>query len=118
MIENKQSWRLRKHHMRECFFVFGLVAIIYGIGEIYNARIEAARLKCIENLRLIEIGKELWDLERNWPRNVHAQDRKWNEVVGTNRPLTNIPLCPRGGNYTLGNMFTKAKCSIPGHTLP
>ena len=79
-----------------------------------KAKAKAQDINCINNLRQIDLAKRLW-----------AQD---NKKESTDTPtesdlkpyLTNgkMPICPQGGEYTIGSVGEKPTCSHPGHVLP
>jgi uncharacterized phage infection (PIP) family protein YhgE len=72
------------------------------------------RTACIANLRLIYAAKQAWALEKN----------KTDSDVPTEQDLLPylkggvFPVCPAGGNYTIGTVGQLPSCSISGHVLP
>jgi chromosome segregation ATPase len=72
---------------------------------------------CINNLRLIDSAKQQWALEnKKQATDTPAWDDLRPYLTGPNN--TNMPFCPAGGVYTMGNVSEKPTCSIPGHVLP
>ena len=75
---------------------------------------ESARSACINNLQRIEAAKQEWALEYN----------KTADAIPTAQDLLPyivgeiFPVCPAGGNYTIGAVGVSPTCSIPGHVLP
>jgi hypothetical protein len=76
--------------------------------------INQERNTCIANLRLIYAAKQAWALDKN----------KTDSDVPTEQDLLPylkggvFPVCPAGGNYTIGAVAVLPTCSIPGHVLP
>ena len=75
------------------------------------------RNACINNLRQIDAAKEQWALENGKKAGdvVTEADIKPYIKLDANG---NLPKCPAGGTYTIGNVGEKPTCSIPGHELP
>jgi hypothetical protein len=76
------------------------------------------RPSCINNLRQIDSAKQMWALYQH----KSASDiPTWQDIHpylslgGANTPL---PICPRGGTYTIGRADEAPTCSYPGHALP
>jgi len=74
---------------------------------------EAARNKCINNLRQIDGAKNEWALENNKAVGAvpTAQDIAPYIKLDANG---NIPGCPSGGTYTIGAVGEQPSCSIHG----
>ncbi len=69
---------------------------------------------CIALLKQIEGAKATWALEgRKLPTDVPVAG----DLFGEGRYIVKTPRCPAGGDYTLGAVREKPRCSIPGHTL-
>ena len=73
---------------------------------------------CIENLRIIDAAKGQWFLEN---RKQITDLPTWKDLlpyfsVSAGKGL-GVPICPDGGEYTLGSPTEKPTCSIPGHVL-
>ena len=75
------------------------------------------RNACINNLRQIDAAKNEWALEKRKTTGtpVTEDDIKPYIKLDANG---NLPQCPAGGKYTIGNVGEKPTCSIPGHELP
>jgi len=75
---------------------------------------EVERNQCINNLREIDAAKQQWALVNN----------KGDDAIPTAQDLLlylpdqTFPVCPSGGNYTIGAVGVAPTCSIPGHVLP
>jgi hypothetical protein len=68
---------------------------------------------CINNLRQIDGAKQQWALEKQ---------KGTNDVPSVSDISAylhqEIPKCPVGGVYTLGQVGGSPRCSIAGHVLP
>ena len=76
-----------------------------------QTEVEKAKNACINNLKQIDGAKQQWALE----------NKQTAEAVPSSQQLApyfkNVPVCPLGGVYTLGNMESFPTCSIAGHVL-
>lgn len=92
----------------------GILAAI-ALPNFFQAREVAQRNKCLNNLRQIDAAKQVWATENN---KTPADVPTWTDIkpyLGKNAgKLT----CPKGGEYIIGAVGEKPRCSIPGHTLP
>src|SRR5205085_826790 len=71
---------------------------------------------CMNNLRLIDGAKQQWALANEKTNGAVA----WNDILPYlgKEPKVQIPRCPKGGTYILGNIGEPPKCSIGGnHSL-
>jgi hypothetical protein len=71
------------------------------------------RVFCVNNLRQIDAAKEQWALET---KKNPGDDVNVNEMALYIKG-EKIPVCPKGGKYTIGKVGEKVICSFPGHTL-
>jgi chromosome segregation ATPase len=79
-----------------------------------NAKFQAVQANvCIRALRQIQTAKQQW-----------AQDNgKGPDAVASAAdllpylPQNTFPVCPGGGNYTIGAVQSLPQCSVPGHVL-
>lgn len=89
----------------------GLLAGI-AVPNFVKARTTAQKNACINNLRQIDGAKQQWALEK----------KKEGTEVPTQSDLAeylkHVPVCPAGGEYTLGAVDKKPECSHDGHALP
>src|SRR5882724_2270044 len=94
-----------------------LVAAAWGMREFVWARTTSASNACINNLRQIDGAVQQWALDRNASTN---DVPTWADLVGANRYISEMPVCPQGGTYSLGRVADRPRCSIggPGHLLP
>ncbi|HMS56526.1 MAG TPA: prepilin-type N-terminal cleavage/methylation domain-containing protein [Fimbriimonadaceae bacterium] len=99
----------------EIMIVVLIIGILLAIAipNFVKAR-ETSRAKtCVANLRQIESAKEQACMEG-------GHGTAWAPGAGDLSPdyIKNMPSCPSGGNYTIGNMSTSPSCSTGGtHTL-
>jgi len=75
------------------------------------------RNACINNLRQIDAAKNQFALEKGKKNgdSVTEADIKPYIKLDANG---NLPKCPAGGKYTIGNIGENTTCSIPDHVLP
>jgi len=74
---------------------------------------EAGRKKaCIVNLQQIQGAKDMWALEH---KKTGADIPTDADLFGPDKYLTEKPVCPSGGTYSLNNLTNKPACSIPDH---
>jgi len=66
--------------------------------------------KCRENLAKIEGAKEQYALENNVDPSVKPE---WKDLIGATLYLKQIPVCPYGGTYRIGDLNTVPECSCP-----
>jgi type II secretory pathway pseudopilin PulG len=91
--------------------VVGMLAAI-AIPNFVKARATSQQNACINNLRQLDAAKNEWALEKA----KKATDTPTKQDL---LPfLRSWPVCPQGGNYTIGPVSEPPKCSITGHELP
>lgn len=81
-----------------------------------------ARDECIATLRRIDSAKQQWALEMGKQA---ADTPIWKDLLpylgraatGESAPDAELPKCPSGGDYTIGTVGEKPKCTIAGHVL-
>jgi hypothetical protein len=111
--------RIRKFHKRWLTValagIFG--ALLFIAAEIVLPhRLPAPRSACLNNLRQINGAKEVWALETKADSNAVPAWENIQRYLGRG-PQGEIPQCPQGGHYTIGNLQTAPTCSIKGHVL-
>jgi hypothetical protein len=68
--------------------------------------------QCEANLKQLEGAKAWWALEHGKSTNdVPA----WEDLIGSERYISNKPKCSLDGAYILGRVGEPARCSIPEH---
>jgi prepilin-type N-terminal cleavage/methylation domain-containing protein len=95
--------------------IIGLLAAI-AIPNFIKARQSSQTNACINNLRQIEGAKATWALEN---KKVGTDSPADSDLFGATLYIKTKPECPATGTYTLGNVDTKASCSLSasGHVL-
>jgi general secretion pathway protein G len=97
-------------------FIIGLLAAIV-IPNYVHARTVSRRNTCIANLRQIDNAKQTWAMEKG---KVSTDAPEVTDLVGSDRYLRQVPICPGDGEYTLEQVSKKPTCSLgptEGHTL-
>jgi len=93
-------------------FTVPLLAAI-AVPNFVKARETAQKNQCIANLRQIEGATEQWALENK----KRPFDKVKPEAISEFLKGGAMPICPKGGEYILGTVRDKPKCTIPGHEL-
>jgi len=96
--------------------IIGLLAAI-AIPSFVKARNTAQQNACINNLRMIDSGKEQAALAERWGDTAEAVTTIVNQYIKGNT----TPVCPAGGSYTYGRMNQNPRCNFSGattHRLP
>lgn len=92
----------------------GLLAAI-AVPNFIKARDVAQRNTCINNLRIIDGAKQMWALENNKTTGAVPSWSDLKPYLGKNAAKLK---CPVGGEYIIGAVGEKPRCSIAGHELP
>jgi len=90
----------------------GLLSAI-AIPSFVKARTTSQENACINNLRQLDAAKEQWAMAEA-KRDGDSPDEPG--VLEYIKGAT-MPVCPRGGTYTLNPIGTEPTCSNPGHQL-
>lgn len=69
---------------------------------------------CINGLRHISYAKEQW---RSDFKKSSTDTPTWDDLIGTNLYIRQMPVCPSNGTYTIGSLLERPQCTIFGHTL-
>ena len=91
--------------------IIGLLAAI-AIPSFVKARNTAQQNACINNLRMIDSGKEQGALANRWGDTYLADTTVVNQYIKGNT----TPVCPAGGNYTYNSMGVPPTCDFTGST--
>ena len=95
--------------------LIGFVIVIV-IPNFVRATHETAANACINNLRQISAAKEQWALENGKTNGIVTEnDIKPYIKLDSNG---NLPKCPAGGTYIIGNVGEDPKCSIGTSNWP
>jgi hypothetical protein len=90
------------------------VVILIGSAWVYWERHRSSRYHCVVCLRQIDGAKDLWAMENKKTIGSHVT---WQDLVGSGKPIREMPICPQGGKYDIGKVGSRPSCNIPGHTL-
>lgn len=96
--------------------IIGLLAAI-AIPSFVKARNTAQQNGCINNLRMIDSGKEQAALANKWADNAAISTLVVDAYIKGNT----TPLCPAGGTYTYNVIGTNPACNIvtpTSHKMP
>ncbi len=97
--------------------IIGLLAAI-AVPNFAQARTNARRGTCINNMRLIDAAKEQYALENNKDSTVTPGSGDITPYLKGNA----MPTCPAAGTYTVAAIGTAPSCSKSGspdlHVLP
>ncbi len=87
----------------------GLVAGM-ALPSFFRARTMSKRYACINNLRMIDSGKEQWAMANS------KSDGSPVDIDGANQYIkgSTTPRCPQGGTYIYGNIGEDPQCSLHG----
>jgi len=91
--------------------IIGLLAAI-AIPSFVKARNTAQQNACINNLRMIDSGKEQAALAERWGDTFQAVTTIVNQYIKGNT----TPMCPAAGNYTYGTLQQNPACDFTGTT--
>ncbi len=74
----------------------------------------ARRNRCINNMRMIDAGKEQSALANRWAAGREPDIRTVNSYIKGDT----TPICPAGGEYKYGVIGVNPLCDCPGHVMP
>ena len=92
--------------------IIGLLAAI-AIPNFVKARTASQKSACVANIKQIEGAKATWALEN---KKVGTDAATAGDLYGATLYIRVAPACPAAGTYTIGNVDTKASCSVADHT--
>ena len=90
--------------------IIGLLAA-FAVPNFVNARATTQAKGCISNLRLIDGAKTSWALDKNKGGDATPTDDDLKPYIKLNSD-GNIPGCPAGGTYTIGNLNQQPTCTL------
>jgi prepilin-type N-terminal cleavage/methylation domain-containing protein len=93
--------------------IIGLLAAI-AIPNFVKARNASQTSACIANLKQLEGAVATWALEN---KKTAAATVASTDIIGTDKYIKVMPLCPAGGTYVYSPIDTRPTCNIANHTL-
>ena len=96
--------------------IIGLLAAI-AIPSFMKARTTSQMNACINNLRMIEAGKEQWALADKKPQNYVVLDADIPLVLAYVKNPSSATNCPAGGTINFRAIGTNATCTEATHVL-
>ena len=99
------------------WIVFGcLILILVSIGIPVHTNV-VVKPQCVENLKMIQVAKIRWMNDNN---KTLDDTPTWDDIKPLLGGKNDLPICPKGGTYTLGKVGEFPKCSIggPEHSIP
>jgi hypothetical protein len=90
-----------------------LVAALVLAAWSARERQKTSIMSCSAQLRQIEGAKASWALEYG---KVATEVPTWEDLFGPDKSIREIPTCPDGGIYRIGQAGERATCTLPGHT--
>ncbi len=101
----------------EIMIVVLIIGILLAIAvpNFMKARESSRTKSCVANLKQIESAKEQWAMDTRAASGAAVTDAN---LFGAALYIKVKPLCPSGGDYTIGNVDANPTCSIGGtHAL-
>jgi len=97
--------------------IIGLLAAI-AIPSFMKARTTSQMNACINNLRMIEAGKEQWALANKIQQGTDCTgSANMTAIMAYIKNPTSSTNCPGGGTVSFQAVGTNATCDISGHVL-
>jgi prepilin-type N-terminal cleavage/methylation domain-containing protein len=96
--------------------IIGLLAAI-AIPSFMKARTQSQTNACINNLRMIEAGKEQWALATKKAQDYAIATADEAEVLAYVKNPSSATNCPAGGTIAFGAIGSNATCTITNHVL-
>lgn len=99
----------------EILIVIAIIAVLMAIAipNMMKARDASQRKACLSNLREISQAKEQYAMEHGKKEHDAVV---WSVIVPDY--LKVVPICPLGGEYTIGAIGVDPACPNPDHALP
>ena len=95
----------------EIMIVVAIIAILAAVAipNFISYRKQSQATACVANLKQIQAAKEMWYMN-------NSTDPQLTDLVGSEKKIKTTPICPAGGNYTVGGSTTDPTCD-KGATL-
>jgi len=92
-----------------------LILLLVGCAQ-NDKRFTSAANPCYNNLQRIAAAKDNWAKERC---KTDKDTPSWNDLLPYMGRGTNIPVCPKGGTYIIGQVGKNPRCTFHrDYTLP
>jgi hypothetical protein len=105
---------LSKRNFVICLLICAGVLAVVGLKKARRLQTTSPRYHCITVLKQISGAKATWALDKK-KRNEDVPS--WSDLLGKDRYISEMPVCPQSGSYTIGAIAEHPRCSVPGHTL-
>ncbi len=89
-----------------------------AIPAFVKARDTAQKNACINNLRMLDAGKQAATLSYRWGTGTDCDTPTNTALINQFIKGNTTPICPKGGRYTYGKFDEIPTCTVPGHELP
>jgi hypothetical protein len=97
--------------------VASILFLIVGIARLVRKHRKVLDAQCIYNLTCIDGAKLQWGMEHKAEVSSNAVPTTEDIHNYNSRNQYPMPVCPRGGTYTIGRVAEPPACSFPGHVL-
>jgi len=97
--------------------VASILFLSVGIAWLVHEHRRSLDAQCIFNMMCIEGAKQQWALEHNIGAYSNTVPTPEDIHLYNSRNQYPMPVCPRGGTYTIGRVADQPTCSFPGHVL-
>ena len=97
--------------------IIGLLAAI-AIPSFMKARTTSQANACINNLRMLESGKEQWALESRKNTGYVIVTADQSAILSYIKNPASATNCPGGGTISFNAIGTNASCSLSGSVVP
>ncbi len=94
-----------------------IIGVLLGIAvpQWRKARERSQKITCFQNLRKLDDAKDICAVANKLDEgDPVTEDMIFNEFMKD----TELPVCPAGGTYTLGNVGEPVVCSLHGEYVP
>ena len=94
----------------------GAMVLVVGKTTDFIGPTRVPQSACINNLRQIDGAKQVWAQETKATSNAIPT---WQDIQPyfPRGKEGEIPKCPKGGRYTIGEVQSAPTCSVKGHNL-